>query len=212
MTNVPHARGRWTAASASCLLLGAGLLTACSEDGGSGSVAEPSSRPTASAAPQDPGDGASAATTTPAEDLTPIEVAPQVRRQARNGVADYVTSVSDALADPEAVDGAALSTDPQGTAHAQMLSLANEYAENGWRVEGRPRVVDVEVVDRTADPATLKVAVCIDNSTVTVLDSNGDPAGLPGNRTDRSLNLLTLVPDGDDWVVREQTFPDDPSC
>lgn len=143
---------------------------------------------------------------------TPLEVDPRVRRSAQESVREFLASTSRTLAEPESMSRNGLALTKQGSARAQLMNLAREYAEYGWSVRGRPRLVGLRVVARTSTPRTLTVAVCMDSSEVSVLDSNGDPAGPRANKTARSLNILTLVRAHGRWLVSDQTFPDDPSC
>lgn len=202
----PHGRAAVVAAS---------LLLPLALSGCSGSeTSEPRATPTdaTGAASPLPSDDASAGEGTAGRELVPVEVPPRVRQETRAGIRGFVAATGEALADPEAARRGELPLARGGGAEEQLLTLANEYAANGWRTEGIPKVVGFDVVERTRRPRTITAAVCIDSSGVTVLDANGDPTGLEGNRTDRSLNLLTLVRRDGSWVVADQTFPDDPDC
>jgi hypothetical protein len=202
------------------------LLTGCS---GSGSSSESGPSPSTGAsassgatsggpASASPGAGSSAsagasAAPTPAS-LTPLKVPAKTRAAVRAGTVDYVGAVSAALGAPKTFVKRTTSkpAGPMvGTALGQLTNQSQEYVQNGWHVVGRSRVVRSSVVGRSTKPPTLTVAACLDNSAVRVVDRSGKklPASAANGRT---LNILTLVLRHGEWVVANQSFPDDPDC
>ena len=215
---LPHAGGRvGTAAVLACV--GALAVAGCSGSGSpdtssakatpraSSGVTTPSPR-TSSAAP------GSGATTSGRPPKAPKAVAVPARtaHQARQRTVSYVDTVTSVLADPTRTTAERTSPGPvTDHALAQLVNQATEYAANGWRVTGRPRVLSTTVVGRTRTPSTLTVDVCVDNSTVKVVDKRG--VAVPGPASPaRTRNLLTLVPRDGSWVISDQGFPDNPDC
>lgn len=146
-------------------------------------------------------------------EVTPPKVSPKVKRQARESVADYVATADDALASPERAARAANgSMVRKGPAWQATMNLAREYAENGWTVTGETRVVEYTVVEQTENPPTLTVAACLDTSGLKVTDEHGKTVGLQGNRSDRTMQVLTLVRQDGRWAVQNQGYATDPSC
>ena len=96
-----------------------------------------------------------------------------------------------------------------GAAREALLSQATEYADNGWTVRGKPRIV--RMVVHHAAAGGLQVRACVDQSAVQVVDRTGR-ALPPGAATPRTWMIYRLAPAGDGWQVTDQTFPDDPDC
>lgn len=143
---------------------------------------------------------------------SPIEVEKPVQRQARATTEDYLSTLADTLARPSVKKAMSAKGQVTGTALQALRNQAEELEVNQQRVEGRPTVVEVDVVARTKRPPTVTVAACLDSSEVEVVDARGKP--VPGQATarQRALNLITLVQRGDRWLVSDVTFPDDADC
>lgn len=201
-------------AGGSAALIAAVLLAGCSGPGDegaaptdAGSTAPVSDSPASSAATTDEG------TTTPTYDPgpgrrpTPIDVPAEVARDASDSAVDYTDVVADALRDP----GADLSDQGAvaGVALEALQAQADEYERSGWRIEGRPRVVSVEVYEHDDD--RMLVGACVDNSAVKVLDQAGDVVS-DGAGTPPTLNIFTLALRDAGWVVVDSSFPPDPDC
>lgn len=162
-----------------------------------GSSASPRSEPPAPGDSVDPD-------SLPASTLTAVE----------EGSDDYFATFGDVLGDPDATEVESTEALPgvSGAALEEMLNTATEYQVNGWRIAGRPVVVRQRVVSATQDPDQVVVRACIDNSAVRVLDARGDE--VPNSRPPRprTRNILTLVRDGDSWVVDGQRPAVRPNC
>lgn len=176
-----------------------------------------------SASEDDPRDPARAASTTTDADVPPpqtsvskqaetgrpdpVDVPDDVASAASDTVTDFADAVAEALTHPDAklADGGPV----RGAALDALQAQADEYARSGWRVQGRPRVVSVEVYERTDD--RMVVGACVDDSRVMVVDQSGrvvsDNAGRPP-----TLNILTLSVEDSGWVVVDSTFAGDPEC
>lgn len=152
-------------------------------------------------------------TTTPTSDPdprrppTPVDVPPEVAEDATDSAAGYTEVVADALGDP----GADLSGQGAvaGVALEALQAQADEYERSGWRIEGQPRVVSVDVYEHEED--RMLVGACVDNSAVRVLDQAGDVVS-DGADLPPTLNIFTLSLRDADWVVVDISFPADPDC
>jgi hypothetical protein len=193
----------FAAIAAAALLL---LASACSADGTDDGSSEPTAPPTSS--PTGPTVAPSPTATGQADrDPTPVDVPPETLAAASEAAADLLDQIADTFADPETPD-----LDPDvidGDARAAIENQAAEFAENGWRTEGRARIISLEVYERTDD--RLVVGACVDDSAIRVYDSDGnlvaDHSGRPPTR-----NIYTLDARPGGWVVVGHTFPDDPDC
>ena len=175
---------------------------------GSSASASPSSRPSASSttAPTPPPPAPTATTAAPG-------VPSSLKQQARGSTDTYLDAVSSALAAPSRGSGRLRGTDAlTGSALAQVRNQSAELADLGQRVVGRPRVLSSVVTSRTTSPPRMTVAVCLDNSRVRVVGTDGRTVRQPASVKRPTLNILSLAQQGGTWVVTGQTFPDDPDC
>lgn len=201
-----HRRVR-TAAALATLVVAAGTA-GC---GGSDDPSRPTagagtsgSTPATSAAPQT--EVSEEAQTGQPEPEPRDDVPAEVGEAATDGADDFAEGMADALRNPGSGLG---DVDIEGTALEALRSHAEEYERSGWRMRGRPVVLWVEVYEHTDDRVV--VGACIDNSRVKVVDQSGTVVS-DGADTPPTLNILTLSPRGDDWVITESTFPADPDC
>ena len=113
-------------------------------------------------------------------------------------------------ATPVASDFTALAT---GSALDSMVANAQDFVNNGWHQEGVPVVASVKVSNYlpSAKPPQVTLLVCVDSSKVNVLTADGTVVR-KGSAADRSLNILTLVSTGGNWLVSKESFPEDPHC
>lgn len=203
-----HRRGIRRTAGLAALLLAATGAAGCSDSGGpadpaTSAGASESDAPT-SAAPQT--EVSEEAQTGQPQPEPSDEVPAEVGEAATEGADGFADGLADALRNP---DGGVGDIDVEGTALETLRSQAEEYERSGWRMRGRPVILWVEVYEHSDD--RMVVGACIDNSRVKVVNQSGEVVS-DGADTPPTLNILTLSPRGDDWVVSESTFPADPDC
>ncbi|MFC6695020.1 hypothetical protein [Nocardioides daphniae] len=205
----PGRGARLQTVSALAVGLALGLaLTGCS---GSDEEAadDPAPKASASATPSP-----TAAPTATGSKVDPGTLPAATVKAVGEGSTDYYEALTDALGDPSRAD----TDDPEefegitGAALAELVNTLTEYEENGWRVEGEATVVDQEVVRATKDPDTVVVRACVDNSAIRIVDRNGDEVPNSRSPKPRTRNVLTLVRDGDSWVVAAQRPATRPNC
>lgn len=128
-------------------------------------------------------------------------------------VAPALSASSKALGDPDGASTESLDVVADDAALAAIESQVHEYQVLGWSQVGTPEIVSTEIValDDDADPPTARVQVCLDHSTVQVLDSQG-VSMVDESAPMRTLQLWTLEQTDGVWVLVDQTFPDDPTC
>lgn len=142
-----------------------------------------------------------------------VRLDPSERKQVEQGVDDFVRGHHDALSEPRDwagnddvhVPGVA------GSALSDLLVTSEEYARNGWRVVGEPRVVAQQVVRRVDDVGGVVVRVCIDNSDVHVEEEDGTTVPHSSGRG-RTLNVVTVSELDGEWVVTSQRVARRPDC
>ncbi|CEA07516.1 hypothetical protein BN1051_00831 [Arthrobacter saudimassiliensis] len=102
-----------------------------------------------------------------------------------------------------------------GPALGGLIAQYEELKDNGWVQRGDPQMTVVS----GPEPLTVgqhevqRVGVCIDSSSVEVVDQSGAiilAATEPGSRT--ALNFYDLQEHEGSWVVFFHSFPDDPTC
>jgi len=186
------------AASAVCtLLLG---LTACGGHGSEGAASAP--RSTTPTTPTD-----SPSLTKP--HYSTVKVPARTKRATRAAAHTFVADSVRLLAAP----GSALGSHPaiSGAALQDLIAMRDEYASKHYHVEGRPTIVSQQVIKQQQHPPRLVVAACVDNSSVTVLDKNGQPV-TASRGPQRVMNLLTLTLRNGHWVVTRSSLPMNPTC
>lgn len=205
---------RRTAAAAS-LLVGAAALAGCSGgDDESPAATGPevvtvSPDPDASGSPTgEPGTG----TERGEQDPGPVDLTPDELEDVEDSADDYYDDRSDALEEPEDTPDADDHPRVTGAALEDLFNQVAEFRHNGWRLDGEPEIVRQRVVRRTSNPDGVVVRVCVDNSDVRVLDRNGDEVANSRPSSPRTLNILTMVRDGDDWIVSDQRLAARPDC
>lgn len=213
-----RSRKWWLAVIAAAVVIGGVVLAvnltgeagddqlAATEPSASPSAPEPSDQPSASpsAAPSEPGDGPA-----PQSGGEPAFWA-TADDDAVAAVEGYLEASQALLAEPSgsfdpvaAVSvGSAL-----GAAEAQAL----EFQDLQARISGRSQIVAMAVTDRSldADPATVVITACLDDSEVTVYTLE-NPDGTATAR--RNQEIFTVVYDGSTWKVSERTFAAEPNC
>lgn len=150
-------------------------------------------------------------TPSPSPDAVPAEgqLTPDVAAQA---VQSLLGAVATQATDPTtAVD--ALSVHATGAILAEIGADTDELKANGWTRVGTAKVDGVRVLElnEAATPKTATVEACVDSTDVRLLDMAGEAIGVP-NATPRSLNIYSLVSDGDTWRVTARTFAANPAC
>lgn len=137
----------------------------------------------------------------------PIDNAQEAATHAQAALA----SVTAALADPAAGDEASFAQAATGAYLTALELQRQEWSDSGWHQEGAPVLTDPELQGPDPD-GRLTLTVCVDSSMVRVLDENGkDVRTGPGNPA-RSRTVFTLQPDGDTWLIADETFAEDPDC
>lgn len=99
-----------------------------------------------------------------------------------------------------------------GSAFNQYIATANEYAMNGWQVEGSSHIVGTPKVaegEYMGQKAKL-LEVCLDSSQVKVLNSAGTQVN--PTQISRSLNIFTLIEDNGEWKIASHDFPNNADC
>lgn len=200
------------ALAALTLSLGLGTaLGACSGDSEPRDDTSPSaSDPTGSpSSPRTPGTAPTPGTKVDVKDL-PEET---VRAVEKGGDA-YFDGWTSALGAPDAIDPAKEPTVDglSGAALEELLNTLAEYRENGWRMEGSPRVLSTRVLEVTEKPSTVRMVACVDNSDVRLVDDEGNEVPNSRQPNPRTRNVLTLVPEGGAWVVAAQRPATRPDC
>lgn len=206
-------------AVSSCLLLG---LTGCSEGesspavGGSDpSVPGATAAVTSTASPTDDTVETAAATGSPlpVRDASDVEPAAVDDASAPDLVEPLIEAGAELLGAPDEFDPTGLDTVAADTALAQARALAAEYAATGWRQVGTPVIdgVTVQEVDESSDPPRVTLDVCLDQSEVDVVDSDGVSMVDP-DAPKRAINTYVLELRAGAWVVVDRTFPVDTGC
>lgn len=105
-----------------------------------------------------------------------------------------------------------LETLTTGSALDQYVAEANEYAANGWRVEGSSQVVGTpKIADGEYKGQAAKILeVCLDSSKVKVVNASGTQVN--SAHPARSLNIFTLIEDNGEWKIASQDFPNNADC
>lgn len=183
---------------------GDGDATAAPSSTGAGSTSTGTTDPTTAAPPQ-----SSVSKVAETGRPTPADVPTEVAREASAAATDFADVVADALSAPDAAVSGAVAGAVTGAARDALVAQAEEYRRSGWRIEGRLRVLSVEVYEHEAD--RMLVGACIDDSDVTVVDRKGTVVSGGADRRP-TLNLLTLNAEGERWVIVESSFPSDPDC
>lgn len=164
------------------------------------------------AAPRAPAPAATAAgTITPSAPATsgpPPSIAPKT---ATTVITTYLTRLAELTT---VTDAATLRSVAAGAALDEAEAQLMEIEANGWTVRGAPRVVEAEVLGTRVleDGVVTDVAVCLDSSTVEVLQEGGRPVAENRDAAQRALNLYSLREIDGAWRVVGHSFPSDPTC
>ncbi|MBK7822187.1 MAG: hypothetical protein IPJ61_14315 [Tessaracoccus sp.] len=145
-----------------------------------------------------------------ASEVPPIDVTPPPADDAilEARVQVVLERASEALGEEPSVD--VLDGVATGAFRTMLELQLEEWSDADWHQVGSPTVSDVAVEDEK-DDNTLIVSACVDSSDVKVLDENG--VNVRDESTpNRSRMLFTLEPRGGQWMIADQTFPDDPAC
>lgn len=102
-----------------------------------------------------------------------------------------------------------------GSALGELEAKNQEFAFNGWQQSGTVQVVGTASTTTSIKDGAeqVSVTVCIDSSTVSVVDNTGATvlaADKPGTR--KNLNTYIAQEVSGVWLVVEHTFPGDTSC
>lgn len=219
-----------TATALLVLALGSSVLTGCSrgadeDDAPAGDGPDATSTPAAGTASPSPDDGETGGEGPDGTDneggdggpgtpvgRTPVDLTPDEVEDVEDGTDDYFDDHTEALErpkkDPKPKDHPHIT----GDALEDLFNQVAEFERNGWRMAGTPEIVRQRVVRRTSNPDGVVVRACVDNSDVRVVDRNGDEVPNSRASTPRTLNVLTLVPKGDSWVVTDQRLAPKPDC
>lgn len=128
-------------------------------------------------------------------------------------VTPYIEVSAEALAAPEDPDVDALTTVATGVALEGLQAQQLMFAESGLVLVGSPTVVSavVQSVDREAEPPTAVVEVCLDQTDVDVMTTDGESV-VDQSAPRRGLTTLTIQFVDERWVLAKQTFPVDTDC
>lgn len=146
---------------------------------------------------------------TPAAPVTDEAIVPGL--DASRIVSAPLAGLAQALADPAVpVD---LSAVASGVALADLNAEVLSFAREGLQQVGTPEIVAAEVVsvDAEATPPTTLVNVCIDGSTVKILDADGKEMTNPAAPA-RVKQVWTMASTESGWVLVDRTFTDDLAC
>ncbi|QQC59996.1 hypothetical protein I6H58_03335 [Rothia kristinae] len=177
---------------------------------------QPSAPATAIADPEAPKDSFTDAPAPKDAEPQALDAALAAQEEAAGKQAQETEDSADAgEADPEesAPGAQELAQHLSGSALEEALAELSEAQANGWRIEGRPRVVGqprMRTLEHDGAPAR-QLAVCLDSSDVKVLDQAGKTLGT-GSGPERVLNLYTLVQQDGTWMVAEHALPADTAC
>lgn len=171
---------------------------------------------TSADAPDEVGsDEATERPTTPPEELPqpavgdPADAAASVAG-ALAAVDGFLTTSQQLLAAPDgSLDAVAVFA--TGSALGAIRAQADEFLDLDARIEGQSKVVNSSADESAlaADPPTVTVSVCLDDSGVVVFTPE-NPDGVAS--TNRTLTRYTVVYDGQTWKVTQTSYPDDPDC
>jgi len=108
-----------------------------------------------------------------------------------------------------------VSTYAAGPALGEITALAAQYDNEDMKISGAPKVLGAEVVAAkpSANPPSVTLAVCLDNSPVIVRDAKGrnlSKRRLPSEL--KVLNLYELQQVDGSWLVVNHSIPADSSC
>lgn len=149
-------------------------------------------------------------TTPPTRDYDAVPVSRHAKKASRKATRAYVAYYTDALSMPS--KKLVRSRIPlTGSALRSLLTLRTEYASKHYRVVGKSKVVSDKVIRYRQKPTLLVVAVCLDNSSVRVVDRDGNRV-LTSNGPERVWNLLRIVRKSGKLVVTEASIPSRPDC
>lgn len=151
---------------------------------------------------------------TPRVSPSAVPLPPTDAKAVETNVKDFLAAGSKALESPPPTPSADdFKTLAIGSALDAMVANSEDFANNGWHQEGVPEVVSVTVRDYrpSAKPEQVTLDVCIDASKVNVLTADGTVVK-NGSEADRSLNIVTLVKSKGNWLISNESFPDDPAC
>lgn len=199
----------------SVVVLGWLWATGGDESGSSGASANPARSGTASS--EDPADTASGGRESGERSgrrSEPVATPPQERDprpRARARASAFLKETGRVLRTGDDAD--TLAATATGPALDAARASAAEFADNGWRQVGHPKLVDATVVFYRPDasPPRMRIVACVDSSAVDVVDASGESVRRGGYAA-RSRMRFDLVREHDDWLVQRQGFPDDPDC
>lgn len=167
--------------------------------------------PTSSSTPQVKPSKLATTVPTTAPKLTAQEKAASVKATTR--LTDFLGQSASALGRN---DGKAdLAPLAAGPALGEIQALAQQYKSEDLKVTGAPKVLGSRVVsaDLGARPASMTLAVCLDNRPVVVRNAKGH--SLVKHRTAAELvvlNLYQLQEVDNAWLVVNHSIPADSSC
>lgn len=125
----------------------------------------------------------------------------------------FVEASSEALAVPSGLDPDTAVTVSSDSALAALMASVAEYQERDWAQVGSPSVVSTQVrsIDRDTEQPTAVLEVCLDYTSVDIVDANGDSVRDP-DAAPRVLTLFDMQFVDGRWVLVSQTFSDDITC
>ena len=129
--------------------------------------------------------------------------------EAQEVATHALDAVAQAMASPQTTP------DLSGVLTGAYLEAFNiqreEWENNQWTQSGSPTISNVKVLENTDNGTRLVTQMCVDSSTVKVLDENGVDVR---STTDaqRTLNIFTFVLENGTWRLSDQSFPEDPNC
>ena len=173
-------------------------------------TAVPSGSPTSSSTATGVAPGSATLPAAPPTAVVPVPATTRALTKRKTTV--FIEAATAARQRPDATPSRLRKSATKGALSSVTTALA-ELQANHWRQVGKPHVVKQHVVsyDGTRRPPRMKLAVCVDTSDVKVVDKSGTTVPNSVN-TDRTWNLYTLIKHSGEWLVADQSFPDDPSC
>lgn len=145
-----------------------------------------------------------AAPVTPGAKISPGKVVVEM-------VAPPVAGLSQALSDPSVP--VELASVADGLALEDLKAEVFTLGRDGLHQVGSPRVVSAKVVstDKKGTPPTVVVRVCLDRSSVRVVDGDGKDMSNPGAPA-RVLQIWTMASTKSGWKLVDRTFTKKLTC
>lgn len=185
-----------------CLLAGVLWYLGASGDGGGGAATS-----TATSTPAATGASATPSAPPPPSPA-PLPAGALDAAQVESLAEHVLAGQAQALADPVTAEASTLLT---GAALEEFRNQREEWESGQWHQEGAATVDGVEVLEASADSGSLTAQMCVDSTTVRVLDENGADVR-PADSPQRTLTVMTFAFVDGHWKLASQSFAAEPDC